>query len=423
MPLSEHLFRRESGRMVSALTRIFGIRNIDLAEDVVQDAFCKAVEVWKFRGIPENPSAWLMAAAKNRAIDVLRRERTARTFAPEFGRLIQSEWTLAPTVEHLFSDDAIKDDLLRMMFTCCHPRLPPQSQISLILQVLCGFSVVEVANAFLTAPAATEKRLWRAKKTLAEAITLFDVLDEQQITARRPTVQHAVYLLFNEGYHGASGTTAIRTELCREAIRLGAVLLANPLVASPSGYAMQSLMCLNAARLPGRIGTDGNLTTLQYQNRSLWDQNFIDQGLALLDTSAQGTELSEYHVEAALAAVHVRAERTEDTDWAEIVALYDLLYTIKPTPVVALNRAVAIGQRDGPERGLIELHAISGRDRLSRYPFYFAALGEFELRGKNWSSAAEYYRQASSLARNDMERQFYQARALGCCPPAETFRS
>src|SRR5260370_27826662 len=208
--LGDHLFRREAGRMVATLTRIFGVHNLALAEDVVQDAFCRAVEVWKFRGVPENPSAWLVTSAKNRALDVLRRERTARTFAPELGRLLHSEWTLAPVVEEFFAPKAIKDDLLRMMFSCCHPRLPEEAQVALALHILCGFSVGEVASAFVSTHAAMEKRISRAKKALARSKSLFDIADADDFARRLPTVHRALYLLFNEGYHGASPESAVR---------------------------------------------------------------------------------------------------------------------------------------------------------------------------------------------------------------------
>src|SRR6266699_2157601 len=212
------------GRMVATLTRIFGVENLALAEDVVQDAFCRALEVWKFRGVPENPSAWLMATAKHRALDVLRRERTARTFAPELGRLLESEWTLVPLVEELFEPLALKDDLLRMMFSCCNPRLPEEAQVALVLHILCGFSVGEVAAAFLDTEAATQKRISRAKKVLAGSKQLFD-LGDADFSDRLSTVHRALYLLFNEGYHGASAEFAVRAELCEEAIRLTKVLL------------------------------------------------------------------------------------------------------------------------------------------------------------------------------------------------------
>src|SRR6266516_2794095 len=220
MELTDHLFRQEAGRMVAVLTRLFGIHNLALAEDVVQDAFCRALELWAFRGVPENPSAWLMATAKNRALDMLRRVQTARTNEPELSKFLQSEWTLAPAVNELFAPSAIKDDLLRMMFSCCHPRLREEAQVALVLHILCGFSVDEVASAFVSSHAAVEKRITRAKKVLAGSKKLFDVAAGAEFSVRLPAVHRALYLLFNEGYHGASPETAVRSELCQEAMRL-----------------------------------------------------------------------------------------------------------------------------------------------------------------------------------------------------------
>jgi len=414
MQPGDHLFRRESGRMVAALTRIFGVHNLALAEDVVQDAFCRALEVWRIRGMPENPSAWLMATAKNGALDVLRRERTARSFAPELGRFLQSEWTLAPVVEELFAPDAIKDDLLRMMFSCCQPRSSEQAQVALVLHILCGFSVDEIASAFVTTHAATEKRLTRAKKALAGSKRLFDITAPADFSARLPAVHRALYLLFNEGYHGASAETAVRVELCREAMRLNALLLEHPLGATPTTYALAALMCLDAARLPARIDASGNLISLFDQNRSQWDQKLIAEGLRFLELSAAGSELTQYHLEAAIASIHACARRTEDTDWGAIVLLYDRLMTIRPSPIVALNRAIAIAQDEGPERGLEEISSIADRDRLAAYPFYSAALGELELRRERYEVAGKHFRTALALARNPMERSFLDRR-IGAC--------
>ena len=414
MQPGDHLFRRESGRMVAALTRIFGVHNLALAEDVVQDAFCRALELWRIRGIPENASAWLMATAKNGALDVLRRERTARSFAPELGRFLQSEWTLAPMVEELFAADAIKDDLLRMMFTCCHPRLSEPAQVALVLHILCGFSVNEIASAFVTTHAATEKRLTRAKKVLAGSRRLFDVSAPADFSSRLPSVHRALYLLFNEGYHGASAETAVRVELCREALRLSALLLEHPLGTTPVTYALAALMCLDAARLPARVDTSGNLISLFDQDRSQWDQELIAEGMKFLELSAAGSELTQYHLEAAIASIHACARRSDDTDWQAVVSLYDRLMAIRPSPIVALNRAIAIGQNEGPERGLEAIGAITDRHRLATYPFYSAALGEFELRRGRCQTAREHFQAALALARNPMERRFLDRRLGGC---------
>ena len=414
MEPSDHLFRREAGRMVATLTRVFGVHNLALAEGVVQDAFCRALEVWKFRGVPENPSAWLIATAKNRALDILRRQRTARTFAPELGRLLDSEWTLAPAVEELFAANAIKDDLLRMMFSCCHPRLAEEAQVALILNILGGFSVDEIASAFVSSHAAIEKRITRAKKLLAGSKRLFDIAAPADFSARLPAVQRALYLLFNEGYHGACAETAVRAELCHEAMRLAAVLLEHPLGATPTTHALSALMCLNAARLPARVDASGNLNSFFDQDRSLWDRKLVTEGLKLLELAVTGFELTEYHVEAAIASVHASAPRAEDTNWGRIVSLYDTLMSIRPSPVVALSRAIAVAQRDGPERGLEAIDAIADRDRLATYPFYPAALGELELRRGRHETARKHFRAARALARNPMERRFLDQRVCAC---------
>jgi len=414
MELDEHLFRREAGRMVATLTRIFGIRNLALAEDVVQDAFCRAMEVWSFRGVPENPAAWLMTTAKNRALDLLRRDRTARTFAPELGRRIASEETLLPALDDLFEENAIRDDRLRMIFSCCHPRLPEETQVALVLHILCGFSVSEVAGAFISSTSAIEKRMSRAKKVLARSKRLFEIVDADDFSGRLRAVHRALYLLFNEGYHGASPKSAVRAELCREAMHLTALLREHPLAKTPTTHALAALMCLHAARLPARVGASGELSPFAEQDRSRWDPLLVAKGLRLLEEAASGHELTEYHVEAAIAAVHASATRVEETNWAQIVSLYDTLMSLRPSPIVALNRAIAVAQHEGPERGLEEIHAIAGRDRLSTYPFYSAALGEIELRGGRREIARDHFLSAIALARNPMERRFLEQRVAAC---------
>jgi RNA polymerase sigma-70 factor (ECF subfamily) len=421
MELSEHLFRHEAGRMVATLTRIFGVHNLSLAEDVVQEAFCRAIEIWKFRGVPENPSAWLMTTAKNRALDVLRRERTARTFAPELSRQLESEWTLAPTIEEEFGPGAVKDDELRMMFSCCSPRLSEEAQVALILHILCGFSVDEIASAFVSSHAAIEKRITRSKRVLSGSKKLFDISGAEDLARRLPAVQRALYLLFNEGYHGASPEKAVRVELCQEALRLTAMLLKNPLGATPSTHALAALMSLNAARLPARLDVSGNLTALAEQDRSQFDQSLAEQGLRLLERAATGPDVSDYHVEAAIAWVHTSAQRTEDTDWATIISLYDKLMEIRPSPIVALNRAIAIAQREGPKRGLDEIHAIQDSERLTNYPFYHAALGELEIGSGHLEDARDHFVVALKLARNSMERSFFEHR-ISACNEQKTYR-
>jgi RNA polymerase sigma-70 factor (ECF subfamily) len=282
--------------------------------------------------------------------------------------------------------------------------------VALVLNILCGFGTNEIAAAFLSSEAAIEKRLERAKRVLARSKLLFDLYDATKIAERLPAVHRALYLLFNEGYHGACPESAVRVELCEEAMRLSALLLEHPVAGSPSTHALAAMMCLHAARLPARVDAAGNLTPLFEQDRALWDSKLIAEGTRLLDRSASGPELSEYHVEAAIAFLHAQAPSVEATDWGKIVFLYDRLMVLRPSPVVALNRAIAIAQSEGPRRGLDEIHAIEGRDRLESYPFYFAALGELETRTGNREAAEVHFRAALACARNEMERHFLEQR-------------
>ena len=414
MELEEHLFRRESGRLVAVLTRLFGIQNLALAEDVVQDAFCQALETWKFHGVPRNPSAWLMTVARRRALDVLRREKTAHRFAPDLAGLIESEWTLAPAVDEAFDAGGIEDVQLRMMFSCIHAGLPEETQVALVLHLLCGFGMDETAAAFLKNSAAMEKRLGRAKKTLARSRHLFDLTGAADVAARLPGVLRVIYLLFNEGYHGASPETAVRAELCEEALRLVSLLLENRATSTPAAHALAALLHFHTARLPGRTDAAGNLTLLVEQDRSRWDAGHIAEGHRQLELSATGAELTPYHVEAAIAGLHAEAPSAEMTDWSAIIGLYDTLMGIQPSPVVALNRAVAVAQRDGPTRGLEEIGRIEDRRRLVRYPFYFAAQGEFELRRGHPGDARRHFEAALKLARNPTERRFVEGRLRSC---------
>ena len=411
--LDEHFFRREAARLIAVLARIFGVHELALAEDVAQDALCRALEVWKLRGVPDNPSAWLTATAKNRALDVLRRRRTARSFAPELARMAESDGLAAPALDELFLDSAVRDGRLRVMFTCCDPRVPEEAQIALVLNVSCGFGVREIANAFLSSEAAIEKRIARAKHTLAQSQTLFE-LHDADFAARLDALQRALYLLFNEGYHGACALSAVRIELCEEAMQLCALLLSHPLTATPATSALLSLMCFHAARLPARLAPDGELRPFAEQDRALWDHGLVADGHAWLDRSASGDVLSEYHVEAAIASLHAEAPRFEDTRWSAIVELYETLLAIRPSPVVALNRALALAEQRGPAHGLAAIAAIPDRDRLASYPFYFAALGELELRNGQGAVAAGHFTSALALARNDAERRFLERRLRAC---------
>jgi RNA polymerase sigma-70 factor (ECF subfamily) len=407
--LAEDFFRREVGPLVAALTRIFGVRNLALAEDVVQDAFCRAVEVWRVRGVPENPSAWLMATAKNRALDRIRRERTAVSFAPELSRHLESEWTLAPAIAAAFAAASIRDGQLRMMFSCCHPKLPEPVQLALILNILCGFGAPEIAAAFLTGRPAIEKRITRGKAALSAARNLFDLASDD-IEARLPTVQRALYLMFNEGYHGASSEMPVHADLCDESIRLVALLREHPRAATPATDALAALMHLHAARLPAKLNASGELSALVDHDRSRWDAERIAAGLELLRRSARGDQVTPYHLEAAIAAEHASAPTLAETNWRAIVSLYDRLIAIAPTPVVALNRAIALAELEGPEAGLAALRAIEDEERLAAYPFYRAAFGELELRRNDRAAATDHFRAALAVARSEPERRFLRRR-------------
>ena len=413
MQANAAFYRRERARLLAALSRVFGVENLSLAEDVVQETLAKAFEVWSYAGVPEHYSALLMTAAKNRALDVFRRERTARKFAPALQHLIESEWTLRPAVEELFLPPALKDDELRMMFSCCHPLLAEDVQIALILNLLCGFGAEEIARIHLASTAAIAKRISRGKKRLAESQRLFE-LSAGDFTARLSAVHRALYLLFSEGYHSACDDAVIRADLCREAMRLIGLLVDHAPAATSESYALAALMYLGAARLPGRSNERGELMVLSEQDRSLWDEQLIADGLALLERSASGNELSEYHIEATIFGLHACARRAEDTPWAEIVRLYDLHLRVRPSPVVALNRAIAVAELEGPTKGLEAIAAIDDTERFGAYPFYAASLGELELRRGNRAVARGHFERALSLARNAAERTYLARRRADC---------
>jgi len=406
-------YRRERARLLAALTRVFGVENVALAEDVVQETLAKAFELWTYGGVPEHYSALLMTAAKNRALDVFRRERTARKFAPALQHALESEWTLRPTVEEMFLPASLEDDELCMMFSCCHPELAEEVQVALVLNLCCGFGAEEIARVYLAGKAAVEKRIARGKKVLGASQRLFE-LTADDFAPRLASVHRALYLLFSEGYHAACDDEVVREELCREALRLVALLVDHSAAATPATHALAALMHFGAARLFGRVDDLGELTPLAEQDRSRWDRRLIDIGLGLLERAGTGTELSEYHVEAAIAGLHASSPRVEDTRWDEIVKLYDLQMRIRPSPVVALNRAIAVAELEGPAAGLRAIEAIADVERLDAYPFRAAALGELELRRGRRDAARAHFGAALALARNDAERCFIARRIARC---------
>lgn len=396
--------------MVSSLTRLFGLGRLNLAEDVVQDTLIQALQAWSIHGLPENPSAWLFRAARNRAIDLIRRDKHFRQFTPELTQLLKQREEDESADLLLASDKEIQDDQLRMMFSCCHPGLSTEVQVTLILKTLCGFSVAEIASALLANEDSIEKRLGRARKLFRESGEFVEMNDASEIPARLEAVYHAVYLLFNEGYHASQSESTIREDLCYEALRLALLLSEHPQSARPKTFALLSLFCFNAARLRGRVDAEGFLIQLESQDRSTWDRALIQKGVEFLARSAFGQEVSDFHLEAAIASLHTEAATYEQTDWRRIEALYDLLYVLKPTPMVALNRAIAVGKSRGPDQGLAELDAIEDASKLKDYPFYPAAQGEFHRLAGRRDAARACFEKALKLARNPAETLFLERR-------------
>lgn len=403
--------------MVSYLTRIFGLGRLDLAEDVVQDTLCRALETWSLQGLPDNPSAWLMRVARNRAIDLVRRDAQFRCFEPELAHLLRLRENLP--VETPAFEKEIHDDQLRMMFSCCHPELSTEAQVTLILKTLCGFSVSEIAHALLAGEDSIEKRLGRARKLFRLSGTFVEIANATEIPERLEAVYQAIYLLFNEGYHGSRSAQTVREELCFEAIRLALLLSEHPEGDKPKTHALLALLCFHAARLSGRMDDDGGLLQLEIQDRSKWDRELIGRGFHFLEKASMGNELSEYHLEAGIAALHCEAPTYEKTEWAEILELYDLLYRLKPSPIVALNRAIALGNALGPEEGLDELRKIPDSAKLRNYPFYPAAQGEFHLLAGRPAEAEKHFEKAMKLARSRSETNFFERKLKACRPDAD----
>ena len=410
--LVEHLFRHESGRMVATLTGIFGIEHLNLAEDVVQEALARALQTWPYRGIPENPAAWIMRASRNLALDVVRREKVFRSKEAEITRLMERDGSAPETA--IFSEHEIADDRLRMMFVCCHPVIPAEAQVALALKTLCGFNVPEISHAFLTTEAAIAKRLTRAKQKIQEAQVPFEIPTDDELTRRLDSVLQSLYLLFNEGYKASSGENLVREELCDEAIRLTELLEQHRASNQPKTHALLALMLLNAARIPARQDNEGNLLRLEEQDRAVWDQTMIARGMFHLHESAAGTDISEYHLQAGIAACHATAIDYKSTDWAKILSLYDRLIEFDDSPVVALNRAVAVANVHGPETGLQTLRAIRNREKLDSYYLFYSVFGELEMRLNNHAVAAEQFRKAFELAETKSERAFLLKRLQRC---------
>jgi RNA polymerase sigma factor (sigma-70 family) len=412
--LVDHLFRRESGKMVSALTRVFGPTNLDLAEDVVQETLLLAMQRWPFDGVPGNPAGWLYQAAKHKAIDTIRRQQTFRRFEPELTRDLQAAGETAHVLDRLFLAEEIADDTLRMMFTCCHPALSAESQITLTLKILCGFGTAEIARAFMTEETAIDKRLYRAKRKIREKRIAFEVPAAPELSTRLQTVLSVLYLMFNEGYNSSFAEDPIRKDICLEAMRLGQLLGEHPVGRRPMTAALMALMCFHAARFDARVDEDGHLLTMRDQDRGRWDRQLVGEGFRYLEESASGSEVSHVHLEAGIAALHCAAETYESTNWEEIVRLYDHLMAIRETPIVALNRAIAIGARDGAEAGLEAIRAIAESEALEKYHLLPAALGEMHLQLGQLGEARRFFERAHALTSSRAERQLLQQKLSAC---------
>ena len=404
-------FRHQFAHIVSTLTRILGPRHLSLAEEAAQDALIKALQIWPHDGVPSNPSAWLIQVARNRAIDVLRREQRFETRSNE--RVLDelshtSSSDSAPGVllrgEPLLPDD---DELL-MMFLVCHPALPREARVALTLKTVCGFGVSEIARALLAREDGVAQRLVRAKRQLRDADVRF-TMEASEYPERLESVLDAIYLLFNEGYAAHGGEDLVRAELCGEAIRLAA-LVAESSLATPAVHALLALMCLQAARLPARIGDANELLRLSDQDRTKWDPALLERGFRSLDRASDGRAMTMYHLEAGIAACHAAAPSFDQTDWQRIVNLYDALVVLKPTPIVALNRAIAVASLDGPRAGLAALQPVADDPVLARYYLLHAAMGELTWQNGDGARAADYFRAALQCECSDPERRFLERR-------------
>jgi RNA polymerase sigma-70 factor (ECF subfamily) len=405
------LYTADSRRILATLIRLLG--DFDIAEDAMHDAFAAAVQQWERDGVPENPRAWIISAARFKAIDTMRRNaRFARDRqeGDAAAERLTEQLEAHPFDVALQIDKGIHDDELRLIFTCCHPALTPEARIALTLREVCDLTTEEIARAFLTTPATLAQRIVRAKAKLRDERIPFEIPRASELPQRLGAVLHVIYLVFNEGYSASSGNSVTRTDLSDEAIRLGRLLF--HLLPEPEVTGLLALMLLQESRRPARTDAAGDMVLLEDQDRSRWNSELIEEGIPLVRQSLASRRFGPYTIQAAIAAVHSSAATSAETDWNEIVGLYDILFRMEPSPIVELNRAVAVAMRDGAAAGLILIDAILERGELTEYHFAHSARGELNRRlGRN-DEARAAFRQALSLTKQEPERRFLEAQLL-----------
>jgi RNA polymerase sigma-70 factor (ECF subfamily) len=402
------VFRRRHGELVSALTRAFGLDQLDLVEDVVHDAFVCALRRWPYTGVPEDPGAWILTVARNRGRDVLRRQGRWRERAPEVERSILAR---DDRVARACYADEVEDDQLRLMFACCHPVLSRDAQVALTLKTVGGFGADEIARAFLTRRATVAQRIVRAKRTLRERGVTLAAPTGDELAARRTAVLETLYLMFNEGYSALEGDDLVRSELCREALRLVELLAAHRLLGAPSVDALAALFGFLIARESARVDATGELVPLEDQDRSLWDAAMLARAVRHLSASGRGEALSSFHLEAEIASCHSLAPSWGATDWRRILDCYDALIDLGPSPVVALNRLVALAEVEGPEAALRELAAIADAPELQGYEARWASEGDLRARVGQPVAAARAFEAAAQRSRSAPVRRHLRRRS------------
>lgn len=407
----------ESARIIAGLTRI--TRDVGRAEELAQDALVSALEQWPESGVPDNPGAWLMAAAKNRAIDHLRRNKLLERKHEELGRELEVRQESSAMEIETALDDNIGDDLLRLVFISCHPVLSTEARVALTLRLLGGLTTDEIARAFLVPEPTIAQRVVRAKRTLSEAHVPFEVPRGADLAARLFSVLEVIYLIFNEGYSATAGDDWMRPALCEDALRLGRIL-AELAPGEPEVHGLVALMEIQASRFAARTAANGEPVLLLDQNRGLWDQLLIRRGLAALDRAKKSAaDLGPYALQAAIAACHARAHTAEETDWPRIAALYEQLARLTPSPVIELNRAVAISMASGPAAGLALVDALSADPALKNYHLLPSVRGDFLFKLGRYTEALEEFQRAASLTRNSRERNFLLSRAQAAAEAAK----